>query len=146
VYLPILFLQGMEGRMFRPMAMTVCTALLGSLVLALTMIPMLVSFSFRKGLPPRAAKKRLGSIGEAVEQRWLEKLNNTYIRCLEWAMDHRALTMGLAAVVLVAALGSLYFIGTEFMPQLDEGSILIETRKLPGVSLTDSIEISKRIV
>jgi cobalt-zinc-cadmium resistance protein CzcA len=48
-------------------------------------------------------------------------------------------------VVLTIAIGSLFFIGTEFMPRLDEGSILIETRKLPGVSLTDSVEISKRI-
>jgi heavy metal efflux system protein len=48
-------------------------------------------------------------------------------------------------VVLAVAVGSLLFIGTEFMPKLDEGSILIETRKLPGVSLTDSVEISKRI-
>src|ERR1700691_4293365 len=51
VYLPILFLQGLEGRMFRPMAITVCTALAGSLLLALTMIPMLASFSFREGIP-----------------------------------------------------------------------------------------------
>jgi len=58
VYLPILFLQGLEGRMFRPMAITVCAALFGSLILALTMIPMLASFSFRKGLPPKLAHRR----------------------------------------------------------------------------------------
>jgi cobalt-zinc-cadmium resistance protein CzcA len=149
VYLPILFLQGMEGRMFRPMAITVCAALIGSLVLALTMIPMLVSFSFRKGLPPRFARRhdQAGeNKDEVIEQSWMEKLNNVYVRRLEWAMNHRVLTIGIAALLLVTALGSLFFIGTEFMPQLDEGSILVETRKLPGVSLTDSIEISKRIV
>ena len=137
VYLPILFLQGLEGRMFRPMAITVCAALFGSLVLALTMIPMLASFSFRKGVPPRLARGH--------EQRWMEKLNDAYARRLEWAIHHRALTVGAAAIVLAVSLGSLFFIGTEFMPKLDEGSILVETRKLPGVSLTDSIEISKRI-
>ena len=63
----------------------------------------------------------------------------------KWAIDHRAVTVAPAAVILAIALGSLFFIGTEFMPQLDEGSILVETRKLPGVSLTDSVEISKRI-
>ena len=57
VYLPILFLQGMEGRMFRPMAITVCTALAGSLLLALTMVPMLASFSFRKGIRPAKRKR-----------------------------------------------------------------------------------------
>src|SRR6202020_2601499 len=63
VYLPILFLQGLEGRMFRPMAITVCTALAGSLVLALTMIPMFATFSFRKGLRRKS--------NQASEPRWL---------------------------------------------------------------------------
>src|SRR5437879_8696011 len=75
----------------------------------------------------------------------MKALNNAYGRQLEWAIDHRAVTVGAAAVLLAVALGSLFFIGTEFMPRLDEGSILVETRKLPGVSLTDSVEISKRI-
>src|SRR5580765_995014 len=57
VYLPILFLQGLEGRMFRPMAITVCTALFGSLLLALTFVPVLATFSFAKGIPPRVAER-----------------------------------------------------------------------------------------
>ena len=137
VYLPILFLQGLEGRMFRPMATTVCAALFGSLLLALTMIPMLASFAFRRGARPKLAR--------GAEQHWMERLNSAYGRALNWSFDHRALTVASAAVILIAALGSLFFIGTEFMPRLDEGSILVETRKLPGVSLTDSVEISKRI-
>src|SRR5437879_3463991 len=137
VYLPILFLQGLEGRMFRPMATTVCAALFGSLLLALTMIPMLASFAFRRGAPRKLAR--------GAEQHWMERLNSGYGRALSWSIDHRALTLASAALILIAALGSLFFIGTEFMPRLDEGSILVETRKLPGVSLTDSVEISKRI-
>src|SRR6266702_3062356 len=137
VYLPILFLQGLEGRMFRPMATTVCAALFGSLLLALTMIPMLASFAFRRGAPRKLAR--------GGEQHWMERLNSGYGRALSWSIDHRALTLASAAVILMLALGSLFFIGTEFMPRLDEGSILVETRKLPGVSLTDSVEISKRI-
>ncbi len=134
VYLPILFLQGMEGRMFRPMAITVCTALAGSLLLALTMIPMLASYSFRKGIP-RVQR----------QNRWAAALSSSYTRSLSWAMRFRVLTVAAALAVLGVALGSLYFIGTEFMPKLDEGSILVETRKLPGVSLTESIAISKGI-
>jgi len=137
VYLPILFLQGLEGRMFRPMATTVCAALFGSLLLALTIIPVLASFAFRKGTSPNLAR--------GGEQHWMERLNSAYGRALNWSIDHRFLTVASAAVILIAALGSLFFIGTEFMPRLDEGSILVETRKLPGVSLTDSVEISKRI-
>src|SRR5947209_7612311 len=129
VYRPILFLQGLEGRMFRPMATTVCAALFGSLLLALTMIPMLASFAFRRGAPPKLAR--------GTEQHWMERLNSAYGRALNWSFDHRALTVASAAVILIAALGSLFFIGTEFMPRLDEGSILVETPKMSGVPMTD---------
>jgi cobalt-zinc-cadmium resistance protein CzcA len=137
VYLPILFLQGMEGRMFRPMAITVCAALVGSLILALTMVPMLTSFSFRR-YGRRARSMKAGN-------HWKDSLGRAYVRVLIWAMNHRILTGTLALIVTVIAIGSLWFIGTEFMPKLDEGSILVETRKLPGVSLTESVEISKVI-
>jgi heavy metal efflux system protein len=137
VYLPILFLEGLEGRMFRPMAITVCAALFGSLLLALTVIPALASLIFRRGLPRGSShEKREG---------WVERLNSRYGQLLQWHMEHRRLTVGTAGLVLATAIGSLFFIGTEFMPQLDEGSILIETRKLPGVSLTESVEMSKRV-
>src|SRR5580698_4596263 len=64
---------------------------------------------------------------------------------LRFAIRFRIVTVGSAVVLLGIALGSLFFIGTEFMPKLDEGAILVETRKLPGVSLTESVAISKRI-
>jgi cobalt-zinc-cadmium resistance protein CzcA len=137
VYMPILFLQGLEGRMFRPMAITVCAALAGSLLLALTMVPLLASVTFRRGIHGRNA-------GE-TEQHWMEKLAGIYERMLRFAIRFRVVTLAVSVVILGIALGSLYFIGTEFMPKLDEGSILVETRKLPGVSLTESVEISKRI-
>jgi heavy metal efflux system protein len=137
VYLPILFLQGLEGRMFRPMAITVCAALVGSLLLALTLVPMLASVSFPKGIGHlRPAKQEHG---------WMAWLGRVYVRLLSGAMNHRILTTAAAVLVLAFAVGSLFFIGTEFMPKLDEGSILVETRKLPGVSLTESVAISKRI-
>ncbi|MBV9746602.1 MAG: efflux RND transporter permease subunit [Acidobacteriia bacterium] len=142
VYLPILFLQGMEGRMFRPMAITVCTALAGSLFLALTLVPMLASLSFRKGIVRTA---RRGAGARLDEQHWITALGAVYTRVLAWSIRYRWLTVSLSVLVLALALGSLYFIGTEFMPRLDEGSILVETRKLPGVSLTESVAISKRI-
>jgi len=137
VYLPILFLQGLEGRMFRPMAITVCTALAGSLLLALTLVPLLASFSFnRNARGPTGQKRRLNP---------MERLSQVYERSLAWTMDHRILPGACAMLILAVALGSLYYIGTEFMPRLDEGSILVETRKLPGISLTESVAVSKRI-
>jgi len=137
VYLPILFLEGLEGRMFRPMAITVCGALLGSLLLALTAIPVFASYAFRKGI---SAKQK-----ERDTHGWMARLNQAYERGFLYGLARRKQTVGLAVAILAVAVGSLFFIGTEFMPRLDEGSILIETRKLPGVSLTDSVEISKRI-
>src|SRR5206468_3053481 len=136
VYLPILFLEGLEGRMFRPMAITVCAALFGSLLLALTVIPALATFIFRRHSP---------KADRAAIPLWADYINRAYSSMLGWTLDHRYLTVSASVVILLIAVLSLFSIGTEFMPKLDEGSILIETRKLPGVSLTDSVEMSKRI-
>jgi cobalt-zinc-cadmium resistance protein CzcA len=136
VYIPIFFLEGLEGRMFRPMAFTVCSALFGSLFLALIVIPSLASFAFPKGLPANYQSSR-GS--------WMRKITQHYVAMLEVVLRHRKAALAAALAVLAVALFSLAFLGTEFMPRLDEGSILIETRKLPGISLTDSVELSRRI-
>src|SRR5947209_1615700 len=92
VYLPILFLQGLEGRMFRPMAITVCAALAGSLLLALTMVPLMVSFAFRKGIPLGRVRKQ--------EHGWMAVLNSGYAQLLAWTMDRPWLTVGTAATIL----------------------------------------------
>jgi heavy metal efflux system protein len=132
VYLPIFTLEGLEGKMFRPMAITVCSAILGSLLLSLTVVPVASSFLLRLG-------------GSEHEGAWFERLKRFYRRHLAVQMDHPARTLGVAAAVVAFALGSVPFLGTEFMPKLDEGSILVETRKLPSVSLPESIEISTRV-
>ena len=137
VYLPILFLDGLEGRMFRPMAITVCAALFGSLLLALTLVPALASFAFRRGVSL--------NIGRKGAHAFMAGATDRYGRALTWGVDHRWITITTAGMLLAVAVGSLFRIGTEFMPRLDEGEILVETRKLPGISLTESIEISKRI-
>jgi cobalt-zinc-cadmium resistance protein CzcA len=132
VYLPIFTLQGLEGKMFRPMAITVCSAILGSLILSLTVIPVLASFLLRL------------DVGER-EGTWFPRLRRAYLTLLSDAMAHRARTFVAALIVVTTAIVSVPFLGTEFMPKLDEGSILIETRKLPSVALTDSVEISTRV-
>ncbi len=138
VYLPIFTLQGLEGRMFRPMAITVCSALLGSLILALTAVPALSTYFLRA-----AGAKRT-----RVSEIWygpLQRLRDIYARSLDRATKHRPILLALALVLVAAAIISLHFIGTEFMPKLDEGSILITSRKLPGIALSESIDISKEI-
>ena len=138
VYLPIFTLQGLEGRMFRPMAITVCSALLGSLILALTAVPALSTYFLRDR---EVKRNRISEIWHAQPGR----LRDAYARSLDRASKHRAILIGLAVILVAAAITSLRFIGTEFMPKLDEGSIVITSRKLPGIALSESIDISKEI-
>ncbi len=132
VYMPIFFLEGLEGRMFRPMAITVCAALFGSLIFALTVVPAASAITFRKGVKEH-------------KQAWFEWLRDRYVWALRLVLRFRVPVVATSVLVLVVSIGSLWFIGTEFMARLDEGSILIETRKLPGISLTESAQISTRI-
>jgi cobalt-zinc-cadmium resistance protein CzcA len=132
VYVPVFTLEGLEGKMFRPMAITVCSAILGALVLALTWVPVASSYLLKLE-------------GSEHEERWFLRLRRYYVAHLEDAMNHRLRTLSVALGVVVLAIASLAFLGTEFMPRLDEGAILVETRKLPSISLEESAAISTRI-
>ncbi len=132
VYLPIFTLEGLEGKMFRPMAITVCSAILGALLLSLTVVPVLATF-----LPAGG--------GAHHEQGWFLRLRGRYIHDLRRVMDHPWRILGLALAVVSVAIGSLFWIGTEFMPRLDEGSLLIESRKLPSISMDESVAMSTRV-
>ncbi len=134
VYIPIFTLEGLEGRMFRPMAFTVCAAVLASLLLALAYIPALSSYLFARMSP-----------GSHHDARWFIGLRQYYRGWLAWALSHRAPVITVAAVALAIAVVSLRFIGTEFMPRLDEGYLLIETRRAPSVSLAGGIAVSEEI-
>ncbi len=140
VYLPVLTLQSLEGRMFRPMAVTVVSALTGSLFLALFVVPTLSSLALRH----RARLLRAGLMRNR-KQGWFDRLRGHYTRSLARAEAHRKLILILSGLAVVIALGSLKFIGTEFMPKLDEGSLVITSKKLPGISLTESIRIQNEI-
>ena len=133
VYLPIFLLEGLEGRMFRPMAVTVCSALLGSLALALLVIPAASTVAFARRAPSE------------FSERWFEWLRQRYRRVLAAVVRQRLITLAVAAGMLVWAGVVLSHIGSEFMPRLDEGSILIESRKLPGVSVTQSVALSTQV-
>jgi cobalt-zinc-cadmium resistance protein CzcA len=128
VYIPIFTLGGMEGRMFRPMAFTVVTAVLGSLLLALTFVPTISSMVLRHAHEEPA--------------RWQSNLRHAYARGLSRAMNRGKVVVGTASVAVVGAIVSIAFIGTEFMPKLDEGNILITTRRLPSISLAEATRLS----
>lgn len=128
VYLPILALRGIEGKMFRPMALTVVFALAASLLCALTLMPALGSLI----LP--GAKLR-----DPLLYRWCRRL---YRPALDAALRHRRATMALAAVLFLGSLAIVPFLGAEFIPTLDEGSIALHIQRLPSISLESSNEVS----
>jgi len=130
VYLPILALMGVEGKMFRPMALTVVFALAGSLVCALTLMPVLASFFLK-----RVREK------EPLLFRLAKRL---YFPVLDRTIRHPYLTFGLAVLIFVGSLGLIPTMGAEFIPKLDEGSIAMQIWRLPSVSLEKSNEISTR--
>jgi heavy metal efflux system protein len=125
VFLPLLSLQGLEGKLFAPVALSIIFALGSSLLLSLTIIPVLASFLIRD---------------QANEEPWLIRhLNHWYASALNTAMQHKRPVL-LAAVILLVLTGAVYpLIGKTFMPTMDEGDIIIGTEKLPSISLQQSI-------
>ncbi|WP_051670522.1 efflux RND transporter permease subunit [Bryobacter aggregatus] len=132
VYLPILFLQDLEGRMFRPMAISVVSALFGSLLLALFAVPVLASLL-------------LGKKVEEKEPAWFLAIQRMYRSSLRGAIRFRWGTVALALLVLSGAFTSIAFLGSEFMPRLDEGMIVVQTKKLPGISVPLSVDASRQV-
>jgi len=125
VYVPILTLTGVEGKMFRPMALTVMFALVGSLILALTLVPVLASLFIRK--PPRRE--------ETVVVRGLKWL---YRPALNVALRHRLATVSCAALLFAGGASVATTLGAEFIPRLDEGAIALQVWRLPSVSVDEA--------
>lgn len=132
VYLPILVLEGVEGKLFRPMALTVIFALAGSMLLSMTLIPVLASY---------ALEKRKGH-GDNRVVRWLK---GGYRRLLAGALDHRKAVLAVAALVAVNAAFLATRLGSEFVPRLREQAIVINTVRVAGVSLEESVRYGTQI-
>lgn len=136
VYFPILALAGTEGKMFRPMAITVIFALLGSLLVAMTVIPVLASCLFRR--KPREP--------ETEHETWFVRVTRKhYARMLRWTMAHRSGTAVIACLVIAAAIFVAGRLGAEFVPELDEGDIVVNALRLPSVSMSESVASSLMI-
>ena len=132
VYAPLLSLDGMSYKLFSPMVLTISFALLGSLLIALLLVPVLCTL-FLKG---RVEEK---------EPLWLSKMRTPYARLLEKSIKHPYRIAGIALITFTLTLICVPFLGTEFVPELDEGDLIIETRNLPSISLTEAIQVSTRI-
>src|SRR3989339_1381465 len=133
VYLPILTLQGTEGKMFKPMAYTVVFALIGALFLTLTYVPVVSTFLFKKG---KVSEK---------ESPVIKFLKPAYHKTLLFALKHKLIVVTGAAIIFIASILLFTRLGGEFIPTLDEGDILIELRRLPSISLTESIHTAQML-
>ena len=126
VYLPILSLQGVEGKMFRPMALTVIFALVASLVLTLVLMPVLATVALR------------GRVSEH-DSRVIAWVRRGYAPVLDWAERHPVPTVAVALTLLAASGLLATRLGAEFIPRLDEGALTVTTTKLPGISLAEAV-------
>lgn len=132
VYLPVLALEGVEGKLFRPMALTVVFALVGSLVVSLTVVPALAATVLRRRERPRANR------AEALALRLYRPL-------LARALARPRGTVAAAALLVAAALGFATTLGSELVPRLSEGTIVVNTIRRSGVSLEESVRLGSRI-
>jgi heavy metal efflux system protein len=126
VFVPLFTLEGMEGKMFKPLALTMIFAMIGSLIVALTVVPVVLSLVLKTGL-------------KSGEYGYLVRLRQRYVATLNKVLDKRKLTLGISGGLLAAALISIPFLGMEFLPQLDEGAIAINVVRLPNASLNGSV-------
>jgi cobalt-zinc-cadmium resistance protein CzcA len=132
VYLPILALVGIEGKMFRPMAQTVSFALLGAFLLSLTYVPMITSIAIGRKISSKVN----------FSDRFMGLLERTYLPALNLAVHHRKALIGLVVLVFSGAMYLMTTLGGEFIPELEEGDFAVDTRLLTGSSLTASVEAS----
>jgi heavy metal efflux system protein len=130
VFLPLLTLQGIEGKMFAPLAYTLVIALLASVVVTLTLSPVLVSLLLRQDHPQ-----------ETRLTRWMKQ---RYLPVVQWTLRQRRIVLAGSAAIVLASLALVPFIGREFIPLLEEGALTPQVVRLPSVSLPESIEMEKQ--
>jgi heavy metal efflux system protein len=132
VNLPVLALVGVEGKMFRPMALTVIIALLGALLLSLTFVPAAIALLLR------------GEIKEK-ESFIVRGARRAYGPVLEWALRFRALILASSLILVIASAWLATRLGSEFIPSLDEGDLVVQAMRIPGTSLTQSVEMQRQV-
>ena len=131
VFLPLFSLTGLEGKLFKPMALTITFAMVGSLVLTLTLVPVLAALILK-------AK-------EEHDTFIVRHAKNIYLPLLARALDHKKTVIGSAVVLLAASLAVFPFLGKEFMPTLQEGVMIFRVTGIASTSLEESIRIAQRL-
>jgi cobalt-zinc-cadmium resistance protein CzcA len=131
VFLPLFTLEGVEGKMFRPMAFAISFAMLGSLIFSLTVIPVLCAFFLRAG---------------SEDDTWIVRvIKRPYLPVLKWSIANRKQTLAGALIALAASVALVPLLGTEFVPTLEEGSILYRATLAPSAGLNESIRTATEL-
>jgi CzcA family heavy metal efflux pump len=135
-FIPLFFLSGMEGRLLAPLGIAFIVSLFASLVVAITLTPVLCSYLLTK-------EKGLSA---AHRESWLVRnLNQWYERALTNALNHKKVIIASAVIVFISAAGILSTLGRSFLPEFNEGSLVISAVSMPGISLEESNKIGSRI-
>ncbi len=131
VFLPLLTLQGLEGKLFTPVALTIVFALSGSLILSLTVIPVIASYLLKE---------------VSHEEPWLPRqLQKLYQPSLFWCLNNSKIVFTGAGVLLVITVLVFTQIGSTFMPTMDEGDIILQLEKLPSITLAKSVDLDGQV-
>jgi cobalt-zinc-cadmium resistance protein CzcA len=133
VFLPVFTLQGVEGKLFKPLAYAVTFSMIGSMLMALCIAPMLCALWLR-------LKK-----GEVRTNRIIEFFKGIYVPVLKWAIRHRYVALTIAAALIVWSVADVYILGSEFLPTIDEGNMLVRATMPASISLARAIEVSSKI-
>ncbi len=145
VFTPILFLTGIEGKMFRPMAFTFGFAVLGAIILCLTYVPMITALTMKPAGKKKnwfhKAEDKISNFSNGM----MKRINNGYRPVILKSLNHRLSVLIIAVVLLIGAGFTFSRMGGEFIPSIDEGDIAMQALLRPGSSLTESIETSKKI-
>ncbi len=135
-FIPLFFLDGMEGRMLRPLGISFIVALFASMIVAVTLTPVLCSYLLTGDKILKRNEK------EPIVSRSLKKV---YRRALEWVLVHKRLILGSTFVLLVGALVVFFSLGRNFLPPFNEGSLTINASTMPGISLEESDKIGREV-
>ena len=138
--MPILLMQRVEGKLFSPMALTLSFAVIGSLICALTIIPVLISFAFRKVLAPdgKPLKEHKNFLLSPLERGYQWLLTSTLFRA-------PGVVVGVGMTIVLVMIGFGLKLGTEFLPELDEGSIFMRAFMPSGITIQENAKIAPKI-
>ncbi|MFD3352086.1 efflux RND transporter permease subunit [Alteromonas macleodii] len=132
VFMPLFSFEGVEAKLFQPMAISIMLSMLSALVVALIIVPALATYLFRKGIRPR-------------ESFVLKPLDKLYRKGLSWVMSHSKVVVGIAVTLVVAAALVIPRLGTEFVPELEEGTVNLRVTLAPSSSLDTALEVAPKL-